>query len=183
MTEELQISRALSVLERLIAAMCRTPARLKMDARVGTSVVEINFTVADTIDSKRIVGVGGNRLTNIQRLASMMLKPSGKKVILGQVEKEKECPVEYTQFEADDGWPRAAIETLFKDTVAAYFPENGVAVRTEDNADTTKLFAVVPKLDAAAILFARVAYEIFVPIGINAGRRLIADVEEKCDTN
>jgi len=176
--DELEISKALSVLERLVAAMCRTPSAMRMDARVGGAVIEIKFTVADTVDSSRVVGVGAERLKCLHALASMMFKASGKKVIIGKVEKEKECAIDYTRFVPEDGWNKGLVETLFEDTVATYFPGNGVTVRTEDSGDTTKLFAVVKKMDAAAILFAKVAYEIFVPVGIQNGRRIIADVEE-----
>ena len=177
--DEVKIAKALAVLERLVAAMCRTPERMKMDSRNGSAVIEIKFTVADTVDSSRVVGVGAERLKCLHRLASMMFLASGKKVLIGRVEKEKECAVDYTHFVPNNYWNRQLIESLFKDTVATYFPDNAATVRTEHSGDTTKLFAVVNKLDAAAILFGKVAYEIFAPIGINHGRRIIADCEEK----
>ena len=177
--DEIEISKALAVIERLVAAMCRTPEAMKMDARVGSSVIEIKFTVADTVDSSRIVGVGAERLKCLHALASMMFKASGKKVLIGKVEKEKECAIDYTRFAPAEKWNKTLVETLFKDTVATYFPGNDVAVRTEDSGDTTKLFAVVKKMDSAAILFGKVAFELFVPIGIAQGRRIIADVEQE----
>ena len=166
-------------MERIVAAMCRTPEKFRMDSRNGSAVIEIKFTVADTVDSSRVVGVGAERLKCLHALASMMFKASGKKVIIGKVEKEKECAIDYTRFAPAEKWNKTLVETLFKDTVATYFPGNGVVIRMEDSGDTTKLFAVVKKMDAAAILFGKVVYELFVPIGIQNGRRIVADVEEQ----
>lgn len=178
-TDEIAISKALSVLERIAAMMCRAPDKVRMDAPIGASKIEIVFRVGSTVDSKRIVGTRGARLTNFQTLAAMMMRDSGKEIIMGHVERDEECECPTTTFKADPNWPKEQMEVLFKDAVEACFPEREVAVRSRDSSsEGTWLYAGLSKLDEESSEFTDVAQDLFSTAGIQVGRRIVVETEQ-----
>ena len=178
MDEDLHVAKSLSVVERLAALMCHEPANLKMDVEIGATIISITFVAADTIDSRRLVGTGGGRLTDFNELAMMMLNHVGRRVMLGRVEKKKDIAVPLGNFKANPAWPRKEIELLFKDAVESCFPDSKTGVKFKDTSnEATFLKAVLPEVNGEAREFARLMNNLLEPISAQQGRRLIADVE------
>ncbi len=177
---EIIVSRALSVVEKMASMMCSKPNEISMRAQVGSTKCEINFHVADSVDSKRLVGQGGARLKSFQALLAMLLRDSGIEAIIGRVEKDKDCPTPFLKFEAKADWDKEEIVRLFNETACACFPEQEVVTRAVDTSSTsTWLYAQFETQDEITSKFTDLAGDMFGAIGINHGRRIIVDSELK----
>lgn len=177
----LEIQKPAALIERLAAAVCRHPDKLKMNLDVGNSMVRIQFTAANATDSKRLVG--GRFLSSLKLLASLMFKRTDKVVEFDWVQCDSESEDAHLGFKPDENWPRAKLESLLLEVAATSFPERKVEVKTRDTARNnhgTQFHVVMDSIDDSdSIKFGKAIATLFVPIGENNGRRIWADIRRR----
>lgn len=171
-----KLDRALGLLRRVCASICKRPNELRMEAEESDGTLEITIE-ANPADTRRLVGAGGNIVKNLELLFRMLTRGTGKHVRFCDIEANTNAPVPFAPFVPNPKWPREKIEKLLRDLAEEIF-DVPVDVRTEAHTRWTVKMYAVPQGDCEDVpdvrTFDKVANVLFVPIGTEAGMKVYA---------
>lgn len=177
MTDEIQISKALAILERVVAFICKEPDKLEMVTGIGSTKVAINFNVGNADDSIRIVGGRGKGLEHLQRLASVLFEDAGVEPVIGRiVNLDASDKLDFKKYAPNPKWPKAQLLKLVEDIFESIGCD--VRVKANDMVDSTWFIVTATDIDERILNTIKIADKIFAVIGQQQGRRITLDARK-----
>ena len=174
--QELQIAASLSLLEKIVAAICVKPDKLSCDVNIGNSLIRVKLT-AHPDDVGKIVGSGGEGVTALYSLARLLLSDSGRRVEIEKVAQTDDLKAGYSKFKFIDKWNKSKVEKLLKETVEICF-HCKVIIETKEVKDGN--IEMIAKFEDAESergkILGKAISVLFLNVGKNCGRVTYCDV-------
>lgn len=171
------VQSAVSTVKQIVEATCRHPNMMQFyHEDTGTEVVmRIKVHPAD---SRRLVGARADNIKALRIMARLMLWGTGRLANIQQIEWHDVPEGDYEPFNLKADWQEPKLTNLIETMAFIVFHERCKAITkpVENNDEMTKIIVNVPVNDnrpkTVATDFDKAAKVLFVPIGINHGRRL-----------
>lgn len=170
-----RVMRALTLTERLAAAMVTRPADFKMAVDVGSVLVDVQFT-AHNSDVRTLVGTDGAHLAQIAWLLRRMLAGTDMQADIGPIVSVGEASAERLPPSRTDGpGPDGRLRELLLELARACYPGLRVALKVRSGANKTHLVVVFDREPEHKRDFAKAVGLLFLPVGRVIGHRLVVD--------
>ncbi len=180
MSNNRAVESAIRSLRSIVEATCRHPERLEFRAVDKKAEVVIHIKV-HPVDSRRIVGAAASNIRALQTMARLLFFGTGRIVNIQPIEWHKQPEGTYAMFEAKENWNEPLITNILETAATIVFHETCRVRAARINDEMTKLIVSVPQNynipEAVKTRFQQAAQVLFVPIGINHGRRLHVETE------
>lgn len=173
------------VVNDLIKAMCVRPDQLTIATPFDGAAVFWKIT-ANLADCKRLVGKGGDNIQAIKTVARLAFRAVGsrKPVEIDRIENTDEPEAPFVHVDVSPKWDHTEVLSLFERVVWACFPMRTIAFasRARDDRSWEMIATVgqgkvnVPPSFRSVSDLSRSLHSLFVPVGINHGRIVYANV-------
>ena len=180
--ENTALSRSCALIERVIRALCVCESQLTVRFNCDGTALYVDIT-ANTADAKRIVGRGGSHLAALKSLAAAIVAGSGSRLIVefNRVESTELPEVPFVRMEPVADFDDTKVAGLFRDIIEACYPDLKVTFMSEprdERAWTMKAWVETLPVASPRRIYevSRAVHYLFIPIGMNAGRAVYANV-------